>query len=366
MVCVSAREPAFRPGVEVREKQWPDLSLSKAIGTVFGCCAQDVEPRAEVLQQQPSRAAKVVAAEQEAARLLISCFCEDVPAMRVAPTQDELDSLWEKCKVLQAKAVSGALSDQLAIGADEGEHSWQFQVRALHFLTHLYSKSIPGKEIASGVMANCGELVRYLAQESPECGDEASRALLVWQLATVVPSGQEIHIADEGGLLYFTAGTIQQTAHLQESAPSPSPKPPPVQQLDLLTSASCDANPLATDLADLISLDDAPPEAAADVELISFLPSTTAPTAPAALVVPSAFVPPTPRAAAAAPERPQRFDIGGGDSVRDSPELNSMFSFKRRLVLDIPLVTDKYVSEQLPKPSDPFDFVAEHVRRFQK
>merc|ERR1712151_574748 len=65
---------------------------------------------------------------------------------------------------------------------------------------------------------------------------------------------------------------------------------------------------------------------------------------------------------------PEIFDIASGELPCESSDLNLMFSFGRAQVLgmrrclpDIPLATDEFMSDHMPKTADPFAFVAEHV-----
>jgi hypothetical protein len=54
-------------------------------------------------------------------------------------------------------------------------------------------------------MLQAEPLLRFLSSEVPECHEEACRVLMLRQLAEVLPSGQEVSIANEGGLMYFVA-----------------------------------------------------------------------------------------------------------------------------------------------------------------
>lgn len=110
--------------------------------------------------------------------------------------------------MLEQSDVVAALYGQLA-GAINS-HDWQPRLRALAIIEHFY-RDEASRLLAQKVASRAGELLRHLSLEVPECQDAACRVLTLRQLAEVLPSGQEVHMANEGGLLYFVAETCEKT-----------------------------------------------------------------------------------------------------------------------------------------------------------
>lgn len=133
---------------------------------------------------------------------IITAFCEKFPATRYEPSRDELQSLWAKVSVLEAKPVSEALCEVIAEAI--AAHSWQPQLRALRVVVYFYSMGDSGRAIARDVMDKSRDLLQHTLGHIPECHDDASKALLVSQLANALPPGEEARIANEGGILFFT------------------------------------------------------------------------------------------------------------------------------------------------------------------
>jgi len=186
--------PILRTGGEEAEPEWAARLWCGALTS-----SKETRAPAEVVLAKAG-----AAAEEQTAADIVKTFCEHVPATRVEPTPSELESLWMKCSNLHVVFVAQALTDQLAKAT--GEQNWQAQVRALHILTHLYTKGHTGKQIAQVVMNSARELLQHLAKETEECHTGSNLALLVAQLAGVVPLGEEVNIAKEGGLRYFMGG----------------------------------------------------------------------------------------------------------------------------------------------------------------
>lgn len=145
----------------------------------------------------------------------ILLYCDDIPATRAAPTPRELDKFWAACAGADSRVVVDAICDQLteAIAAER----WQPQLRLLRALGSFYGRGEAGRRLANSVMAASSKLVEHVAAEVPEAEDEAARLLTIWRLAGALPPGEDIRMADEGGLSCFTDG-----AHARSSQSSPA------------------------------------------------------------------------------------------------------------------------------------------------
>jgi len=301
--------------------------------------------------------------------------------------------------------VAQALTDQLAKAT--GEQNWQAQVRALHILTHLYTKGHTGKQIAQVVMNSARELLQHLAKETEECHRGANLALLVAQLAGVVPPGEEVNIANEGGLMYFVGGDsrhsnssvggLVESSHdlkattkngqsyeqaepqtsstsvetsvdllsLSEAAPVAPVPPlaaseqdliclaPSVRQQDLISLAAApDVVDGGKNQQDLISLDAAPNVVENHVHVTKHSAEVLVRAQPlAGISFECSQNAPAPKANFGA-------NLGGQCS---SQLTNRMAGFRPRPAAYIPLVTDRFMQEQFPSPCDPFASLAEHV-----
>lgn len=110
---------------------------------------------------------------------LLSNFCENYPAVRVAPTSSELEGLWARCSILQASAVTAAICEQLSYGS--GEHSWQPRLRVLYVLELLHGKEGLGQDVCSTVLSSAGGLLQHLALEVPQCKEKAQEVIAILQ-----------------------------------------------------------------------------------------------------------------------------------------------------------------------------------------
>lgn len=369
--------PILRAGEDEAKPGWAALL----------CCgtSKETRPRAEKLNARPG-----AATEDQTAADIVETFCEHVPATRVEPTPAELEDLWMKCSNLRAVVVAQALADQLVKATSE--QNWQAQVRALHVLTYLYTKGHGGKQIAQVVMTGARELLQHLAKETEECHRGANLALLVAQLAGVVPPGEEVNIAKEGGLMYFMGadsrhsndGTVGDLVESSHDLNTSSEKSPSCEQQDAAGETSVDllslyeaveaapvapAPPLAASVQeqdliclaasvrqqDLISLD-APPIVEAGVKNQVHAANASAEVRVRAqeLAGISLECPPKPPA----PKTNFGANLGG---QCNSQVTSSMAGFRPRPAAYIPLVTDQFMEEQLPRPRDPFASLAEHV-----
>lgn len=328
---------------------------------------------------------------------LITRFCENHPMTRVDPTERELVALWNSCRLLDQSAVAAAIYNQLA-GAIES-HVWQPRARALAVIEHLYQAE-DSRLIAHKVAVRSEELLRFLSTEVPECHDAACQVLLLRQLAEVLPSGQEVRMANEGGLLYFLAESTktqdeafkigdQVVAHslrtaalngmygtvvgfhdgrtkvlfadMGEKALKPlnlkllDSKAKPWQSSTSFSRKQRQDNlltlPAPPDI-DLLDISDGSTHLTAPTDdrfteatdLLSLLPDTlmegqkSCPMLPADLD----FLQPAPvYAPVQAPRTPEVFNIAGGDSAYETisnPELSRMFSFAPRQVPSIPFL----------------------------
>jgi len=346
-----------------------------------------------------------------AAKLVVE-FCEDVPAFRVAPSGKEIEKLWERCVATAfsdpdvasqgsraelpeaaAEEVAESLHEQLLAGC---AGNWHLQVRALRLIAHLFGMGAAGRSVASRAMTKAGGLVKYLVAEVPECADDASRLMLIWQLAQVLPAGQEVRVADDGGLLHFTAipaGSCsdRRVAVESEERAVPTPTPTPsvlatsstkedqrsaLDSVDLLCLTSDSTEPCRTSAAQCAGGTAAPIEANGSSELLAMLAeafsfvqvvgTSKLPTLDRSCLAEVAgsseeFCLATPRSS-----RPtEQFFIGGGDGLSENTDLDNMFSFWKREVPVVPLLEDGWTLTQPARP-DPFAFMSEQLGLSQK
>jgi len=375
--------PVLRAGEDEPQPGWAAMLCCGAVTS-----SKETQPRAEVLHTWPD-----ASTEEQTAADVVETFCEHVPATRVEPTPAELESLWMKCSDLRAVIVAQALADQLTKAT--GEQNWQAQVRALHVLTYLYTKGHGGKQIAQVVMNSTRELLQHLAKETEECHRGANLALLVAQLAGVVPPGEEVNIANEGGLMYFVGGDSRHSnssvGGLVESS----------HDLKTTTenSQSCEqAEPQTSSAAvetsvDLLSLSEAGeaapvmpvPALAASVQEQDLICLATPvrqqdliclDATPIVVDVGKNHVHVTKASAEMLVQAQELAGISFECSLNTpAPKpnfgtnlhgqcnslTNRMSGSRPRPAAYIPLVTDQFMEEQLPRPRDPFASLAEHV-----
>lgn len=381
-------------------------------------------PQAEVLprggpseQQQRS--------DKHGAALVISAFCESFPATRFEPTHGELRTCWAGCAPFSRESVTAALMKQIA---DAGSsHEWQPHWRALRLLAHLYTEGEAGRAIAQKVTTRAADLLRFFTLEVPECQEIATRILLLQQLAEVLPPGQEVRFADEGGILYFTSDAqcgppatdaVCGVARPRDVEPMVDVSASPgAASADLLGLSSCrgnlpnvmDASGAASAPAPLSGVG-ASAEPLLDLSPPCFDTSVGHASSPPVqlqicthelerlqpLECSGADLVGKATSTTSTPSLPEVYNIGGKEVSIDNPELCRMFSFgfgpaiddsksdasrggkldncKRSLPMSsprtgmaltsqttIPLVTDAYMREHLPRQRDPFDFVAQFI-----
>lgn len=336
-----------------------------------------------------NRSAGSPPADAQQAADAVRRFCQDVPATRVAPTAEELDALWAHLALdtancfgssqpasaaAQRAAVADALTEQLAYGC---EGPWQPQFRALRLLAYLYEKGEGGRRLAAAAMEEAGGLIEHLASTAgevqAETQEEASRLLLVRQLTGVLPPGQEVAVANSGGLLHFTRADA--------SSASPQVSTAALQSVTRAAGAT-----QADDFPDLLSWSPReasttpPPPSTAAAALSAAPPVRRSPAAPgidahcgwggeeaskSGLAGGLGYELPE-LLAAAFGRSPEVFNIGEDEGGQpESSELDDMFSFAggRREARPTPSVSfDLALSPTLQSRSpDPFAFVAAHV-----
>lgn len=375
--------PVLRAGEDEPQPGWAAMLCCGAVTS-----SKETQPRAEVLHTWPD-----ASTEEQTAADVVETFCEHVPATRVEPTPAELESLWMKCSDLRAVIVAQALADQLTKAT--GEQNWQAQVRALHVLTYLYTKGHGGKQIAQVVMNSARDLLQHLAKETEECHRGANLALLVAQLTGVVPPGEELNIANEGGLMYFmggdsrnsdssVGGLVEASHDFTGTANNSRPCEQAEQQMsstavetsvDLLSLSEAveaapvaPASPLAASVQeqdliclaasvrqqDLISLDAPPIVVDRGKHHVHVTQASTGVRVQAQELAGISWER-SPNTPAAKPNFGA--NLGG---QRSSQLTNRMAGIRPRSAAYIPLVTDQFMEEQLPR-RDPFASLAEHV-----
>lgn len=342
-------------------------SAGGGAGSLFGCCgAGALSPNASpVASPRCSLGGSSPSQQGSEPFLLLHSFCEEVPPARVAPTGAELEELWLRCASFRPAGVSKALSLQLSRLLEPGEdaYAWQAHSRALQALIHFYGKGKAGKTIGDATMEQSHELVRHLATDMPECADLAARALEVWQLSVVTPDGCEAQMLDAGGLMRFTQEASAERRGDEDAPPderasgAPARRPSGAVLVELARATVEEATPARAaerpapeeDLLDLSANCCSPQHAEArahpEAQLLLEL-------GPLASELGRALQAPT----------PQVYAMCEVDSLpSDNADLSEMFSFARKEPIVFPILTDKYLAENMPKPKDPFDFVADHL-----
>lgn len=293
-------------------------------------------------------------------------FCQDIKSTRVVPVRDELEGLWMRCQTLPPELVVDEIHDQIISAS-----TWQPQCRALHAVLHFSTKGRIANAIAMGFMEKANAIVKHLVSEVPECQEAASRLLLLWQLSKTMPAEQAIHVADEGGLMYFVAASKEELQGGADDEPVSSASVVAAERteggaIDLLDfpdalTLTCPSRPgahmgkhteaagAALDFSDV--LDDA-----------LFCNSTPVLITNCSREVMDSSKPATPGVPPYQAAKPECFDIGGGEATCDNLQLNDMFRFERRQLPQIPLITkDTLDYIHVAKLPDPFDFIAAYT-----
>ncbi|CAE8587104.1 unnamed protein product [Polarella glacialis] len=154
---------ALNPGFE---KLFFDLKafVSEKVSALGAASAPELEPEVEVSPGEQAEASRV-----------ISRFCEEYPATRIAPNLDELSHCWSQCASLAPTAVSEAIHEQL--GWASGGTDWQPRLRTLLLLEYMRRQEGTACEVVNGVLTESAELLHYMAAELPQCRAAAYRLL---------------------------------------------------------------------------------------------------------------------------------------------------------------------------------------------
>lgn len=224
---------------------WSTLGFGSATHFLFGCRSTNIFRYAEYEpeENQRNRAAVIATTPDSVAdsciRKIVAEFCEDVPHLRVAPMCAEMNDLLRRCSTSRNRQPSTslepliddvsclifveALHEQLGSVSND---NWQVRFRALCLITHLFGRGERERRLAVMAMGRCHELVRHLSVEVQECKDYACRLLLIWQMAQILPPGEDIRAADRGGILNFTAPSCASTCSGCRSPADTSPRLP--------------------------------------------------------------------------------------------------------------------------------------------
>jgi len=174
------------------------------------------EDGSAVRQQPVPEKTRLTPQERSDGLRVVSSFCDDYHPTRVAPKEEELETLWDRCSMMPREALSGALTEHLSWTT--GELEWQPRLRVLYALEFLMLKGGVGQEITLEVFLHASNLLSHLATEVPQCKEMGERVI------NLVAAAQE-QVAASG------------------ASPAPSSEPPMVK--DLLGSPVCSpAHPL--------------------------------------------------------------------------------------------------------------------------
>lgn len=127
------------------------------------------------------RPASAEVCQDREASVMVSSYCMQFSAMNALPTDRDLDDFWKRCYDFPAASVANAIYEQLSFAT--GNQDWQPRLRALFALEHLHWKVGKGNAIASLVLDDSEEIIRYLASV-PACREKARR--LLWIMADAV------------------------------------------------------------------------------------------------------------------------------------------------------------------------------------
>lgn len=152
------------------------------------------------------------------ARQLIVNFCSRTAITRVAPTERELEQLWEGINALSrnladigkaevCESIVRSLYEQLS-GELDG-HEWKPQLRALCVLQFYCCKGGLDRHIAEAVINDSFELLQHLTTEVNPCREQALKVMRLRDLAAEVPGGEEIAVGSDGDIFVLKAANDQ-------------------------------------------------------------------------------------------------------------------------------------------------------------
>eukprot|EP00437_Effrenium_voratum_P055252 CAMPEP_0181531804 /NCGR_PEP_ID=MMETSP1110-20121109/72291_1 /TAXON_ID=174948 /ORGANISM="Symbiodinium sp., Strain CCMP421" /LENGTH=283 /DNA_ID=CAMNT_0023662889 /DNA_START=42 /DNA_END=893 /DNA_ORIENTATION=- len=133
-------------------------------------------------KKQPSKRSKRHADE---AAEIVANFCEEFPPARVEPTRDEIANLWERCYGFKSVHLAAAINEQLSLQSGE---SWQPRLRALCLLEQCFETSLAPRLVAMRVFEESGEVLNYLANQVPQCSEQARKILRLCTTPAPLPS----------------------------------------------------------------------------------------------------------------------------------------------------------------------------------
>lgn len=237
------------------------------------------------------RAEVVMSPRQKAeATALMSKFCSNYGAARVAPRPAELEDVWLRCSVLQPNTVASAIYEQLSFA--DGDLEWQPRLRILYLLEIFYWKGGVGRNITDGILNHGGGLLQHLATEVPQTKEKAEQVLLVLNgRAEAPPAAQKVE----------ATGSVEKAPE-QKRAAAGAVSAPQEDLLDLTpssvaTSSAATASAAATGPVDLLSVAGSPQARPTDppvVDLISIMATPPPAAAAAAAAAPPADFNPNP------------------------------------------------------------------------
>lgn len=235
--------------------------VSGATGMPPPAGPKDDEP-SEPAVQEKQRAEVMLSPRQKAEAIaLMSKFCGNYGAARVAPRPAELEDLWMRCSILQPNSVASAIYEQLSFS--NGDLEWQPRLRILYLLEHFYWKGGLGKDIGTGILNHGAGLLQHLATEVPQTKEKAEQVIQVLNGSAEPPprSKDEAPVAEKKAAEAERrpepqSDLLDLAAPASPAAASSAPAGP----VDLL---SAQAGPAVPPVVDLISIMSTPAPAPA-------------------------------------------------------------------------------------------------------
>lgn len=285
----------------------------------------------------------------------VSDFVEAVPQLRVFPTEDELQSFWQRCALLEKARVVLALKERLESCPRD---SWQVQARMLRVILSAFQQPFLGRISSAALTGRAQELLKqFRSSEVLELREEAARLWQLLELSWSMPNENPWRLALQGGLLAFT-----------ENAKAAPPEARRTEVKDVkATSLTSGAERGAEDLLDLRSAPQLPASPKEDLSPPKAPPRTAAP-------IGEPFLAPVPVARSTCAEgdladliwqkSPERFQLSLDEEDCGNQDLERMYSFARPAPKHIPYFPPSTQVKMLTE-QDPFDFVSEQVKQMR-
>mmetsp|Transcript_100698 Transcript_100698/g.323331 ORF Transcript_100698/g.323331 Transcript_100698/m.323331 type:complete len:209 (-) Transcript_100698:337-963(-) len=126
-------------------------------------------------QEKSPRQKAEAQAQTKAAADLVSEFCGYYPALRVEPSDEEMEALLRRCLEMKIGAVAKAFLGELSMSS--GDTSWQPRLRALRALAYFGGQSRFGRMVLRKCEREARDILQYMLDEVPQCRPAALQLL---------------------------------------------------------------------------------------------------------------------------------------------------------------------------------------------